>query len=183
MTAAFVFIVQTLAQLYLLLYLLRFWLPLVRADFRNPIAQGILRFTSPLIIPVRRFVPPIGRIDTATVLVTFAMQCLIIFVIGMIVGVNYDAVTIAGLALLELMILSLNLFSFAILIRVIVSWFAPQTYNPILAIVGTIADPVLRPFRRYVPAIGGLDVSPILAIVLLQAGVIWLQTLKPLLLR
>jgi len=183
MTAAFVFIIQTLAQLYLLLYLLRFWLPLVRADFRNPIAQGILRFTSPLIIPVRRFVPPIGRIDTATVLVTFAMQCLIIFVIGMIVGVNYDAVTIAGLALLELMILSLNLFSFAILIRVIVSWFAPQTHNPILAMVGTIADPVLRPFRRYVPAIGGLDISPILAIVLLQAGVIWLQTLKPLLLR
>jgi len=117
------------------------------------------------------------------VLVTFAMQCLIIFVIGMIVGVNYDAVTIAGLALLELMILSLNLFSFAILIRVIVSWFAPQTHNPILAMVGTIADPVLRPFRRYVPAIGGLDISPILAIVLLQAGVIWLQTLKPLLLR
>lgn len=183
MTAAFVFIIQTLAQLYLLLYLLRFWLPLVRADFQNPIAQGILRFTSPLIIPVRRFIPPIGRIDTATVLVTFAMQCLIIFVIGKIVGVTYAVTAIAWLALLELCILSLNLFFFSIIISIIFRLFAPQSYNPITAIVGTISEPVLRPFRRLIPTVGSVDISPIFALVLLQAGVIWLQTLKPLFLR
>ena len=183
MTLAFKFIIQTLAQLYLLLYLLRFWLPLVRADFRNPIAQGILRFTSPLIIPVRRFVPPIGRIDTATVLVTFAMQCLIVFVLSKIDSRSYDALAIAWLALLELTILSLNLFFFAIIIRIILSWIAPQSYNPIVALTGSIAEPVLRPFRRFIPPIGGLDISPIFAIVLLQAGVIWLQTLKPLFVR
>lgn len=180
MTQALYFIVKTLAQLYVLLYLLRFWLPWVRADFRNPIAQAILRFTSPLIIPIRRFVPSLGRLDTATVLVTLAMQLLIVFVLLKIVGADPDGLTIAVLAVLELCILSINLFSFAILIRIILSWVAPHTHNPVTAIIGAIAEPVLRPFRRVIPPLGGLDVSPIIAIVLLQAGVIYLQSLKPL---
>jgi YggT family protein len=180
MTQALYFIVKTLAQLYLLLYLLRFWLPWVKADFRNPIAQAILRFTSPLIIPIRRFIPSVGRLDTATVIVTFAMQFLILFVLLKIVGGRTEAGTIALMTLLELCILSLNLFFFAILIRIILSWISPQAYNPIGAIAGAIAEPVLRPFRRVIPAIGGLDISPIFAIVLLQAGVIYLQSLKPL---
>ena len=152
----------------------------MRADFRNPIAQAVLRFTSPLIIPVRRFIPPVGRVDTATVLVTFAMQFAILFVLLQIVQQQPPAATIAVMTLLELMILSLNLFFFAILIRIILSWVAPQTYNPVSAIAGSIAEPILRPFRRLIPAIGGLDISPIFAVVLLQAGVIYLQTLKPL---
>ena len=180
MIQALYFVVKTLAQLYLLLYLLRFWLPLVRADFRNPIAQAVLRFTSPLIVPVRRFIPPVGRVDTATVLVTFVMQFAILFVLLQIVQQRPPAATIAIMTILELMILSLNLFFFAILIRIILSWVAPQTYNPVSAIAGSIAEPVLRPFRRLIPAIGGLDISPIFAVVLLQAGVIYLQTLKPL---
>ncbi len=180
MIQALYFVVKTLAQLYLLLYLLRFWLPLVRADFRNPIAQAVLRFTSPLIIPVRRFIPPIGRLDSATVLVTFAMQYAILFVLLQIVQQRPPAATIAVMTILELCILSLNLFFFAILIRIILSWVAPNTYNPVSAIASAVAEPVLRPFRRLIPAVGGLDISPIFAIVLLQAGVIYLQTLKPL---
>ncbi|MDX1480875.1 MAG: YggT family protein [Woeseiaceae bacterium] len=179
MTQALYFVVKTLAQLYLILYLLRFWLPWVQADFRNPIAQAVLRFTSPLVIPVRRFVPSFGRLDTATVLVTFVMEFAILFVLSKIVGANPGAAVIAYLTLLELCILSLNLFFFAILIRVILSWIAPQSYNPIAALAGSIAEPVLRPFQRLVPPIGGLDISPILAIVLIQAVVIYLQTLKP----
>ena len=68
MTAALYFVLKTLTQLYLLLLILRFWLPMFRADFRNPVAQGVLRLTSPLVVPLRRFIPPIGRIDTSTVL-------------------------------------------------------------------------------------------------------------------
>lgn len=179
MTQALYFVVKTLAQLYLLLYLLRFWLPWVRADFRNPIAQGILRFTSPVIVPVRRFIPPIGRLDTATVLVVFAMQFAITFVLLRILGQSVPASIIAQLAAIELCILSLNLFFFAILIRIILSWVAPQSYNPIAALAGTLAEPVLGPFRRLIPPIGGIDISPIFAVVLLQACVILLQSAKP----
>ncbi|MDH3548276.1 MAG: YggT family protein, partial [Gammaproteobacteria bacterium] len=69
--SAIVFIVNSLAQLYLFVLLLRLWLPWLGADFRNPIAQAILKLTSPVVIPVRRIVPPVGRLDTATVLVAF----------------------------------------------------------------------------------------------------------------
>jgi YggT family protein len=180
MTQALYFIVKTLAQLYLLLLLLRFWLPWLRADFRNPIARGILTFTSPLIVPLRRFLPSIGRLDTATVLVALVVQCVIVLVLLAIVRRSAEPAEVALVAMIELAILSLNLFFFAILIRIILSWVAPGSYNPITALLTTLSEPVLRPFRRLIPSIGGLDISPIFAIVLLQAAVIMLQSIKPL---
>lgn len=179
MTQALYFIVKTLAQLYLLLLLLRFWLPMLRADFRNPIAQGILRFTSPLVIPVRRFVPPIGRLDTATIMVAYVLEFLLVLVLLAIRGLQVDTLPVAITAVFELVILSLNLFFFVVLLKVILSWVAPQNYNPITALLQVMAEPVLRPFRRIFPSIGGIDVSPIFAIVLLKAAEIVLQTYKP----
>jgi len=180
MTQALYFILKTLAHLYLLLYVLRFWLPLLRVDFHNPIAQAVLRLTSPVIIPIRRFVPAVGRIDTATVLVAFAIECLVIYVLLALRGMTADFTVVAVTSAVELAILSLNMFFFVVLIRIILSWVAPQSYSPVTAMLNTIAEPILRPFRRLVPAIGGLDISPIFAIVLLQAAVIVLQSYKPL---
>lgn len=180
MTQALYFVVKTLAQLYLLLYLLRFWMPWVRADFRNPIAQAILRFTSPVIAPLRRFIPPIGRLDTATVIVAFALQYVILLVLLLIVGESAGIALLSLQTLLELCILSLNLFFIAILVSIILSWVAPHAHNPIAALAGSLAEPVLAPFRRLIPPLGGLDISPILAIVLLKATEIYLSTLKPL---
>lgn len=179
MTQALYFIVKTLAQLYLLLLLLRFWLPIMRADFRNPIANGILRITSPLVIPIRRIIPPIGRLDTSTILVAYILEFLLILVLLALRGLRVETLPIAITAVLELAILSLNLFFFVILIKIILSWVAPQNYNPMTVLLNTMAEPVLRPFRRIVPAVGGFDVSPIFAIVLLKAAEIVLQSYRP----
>lgn len=180
MTQAFYFIVKTLAHLYLLLLLLRFWLPVLRADFRNPIAQGILRLTSPLVVPVRRFIPAIGRLDTATVLVALLLEFAVIMLLMTIRSLSAPALPVAVTAVFELAILSLNLFFFVILIRIILSWVAPHNHNPITDLLHTISEPLLRPFRRLIPPLGGLDISPIFTIVALQAVVIVLQTYKPL---
>ncbi|MEX2496547.1 MAG: YggT family protein [Woeseia sp.] len=180
MTQALYFIIKTLVQLYLLLLLLRFWLPWLRADFRNPVAQGILRFTSPLIVPLRRFLPPVGRIDTATLVVAFALQFAALLLLLALVGRRVDLLTVAWISIIELAILSLNLFFFAVLIRIILSWIAPDNYNPITALLTTLSEPVMRPFRRLIPTIGGLDISPVFALVMLQASVILLQSVKPL---
>ena len=169
MKPALIFIIATISQLYLFVMLLRFWLPWLRADFRNPISQGILRLTSPLVIPVRRVVPPIGRLDTATVLVAFALQYLTVFVILAIGGTMDGILPIAITAALDLVILSCRLFTFAIFIHIILSWVARGTYNPATAFIAMLVEPVLRPFRRYIPSLGGLDISPIFAIILLQA--------------
>jgi len=125
MKPALIFIIGTIAQLYLLIMLLRFWLPWLRADFRNPIAQGILRFTSPLVIPVRRVIPPVGRLDTATVIVAFGLQYLTVLTVLTISGITSAIVPIAITSLIDLFLLSLQLFKFAIFIHIILSWVAP----------------------------------------------------------
>lgn len=164
-TAALVFILNAIASLYLLVLLLRFWLPIFRADFRNPLAQGILKLTSPLIVPLRRVIPSFGRIDTATIVVAIALQYLVIFLIALIAGHTPKISTIALTALIQLVMLSVNLFAYAILIRVILSWVSPGQYNPATAIIGTLTDPVLRPFRRLLPPLGGFDLSPMFAMI------------------
>ena len=179
MQQALYFVIKTIAQLYLLVMLLRLWLPLLRADFRNPLAQGILRMTSPLVVPLRRLLPSIGRLDTSTVLVTVGIQYLTVLVLLVIRGQMANTVAILITTFIELAILSLNLFFFVILIKIILSWVAPHTHNPATALLSTLAEPVLRPCRRIIPPIGGLDISPIFTIILLQAAVIFLQTLKP----
>lgn len=180
MKPALVFIINTIAQLYLLVMLLRFWLPFLRADFRNPIAQGILRLTSPLVVPVRRIVAPIGRLDTATVIVAFGLQYLTILLILTINGIPSGILPIASTALIDLVLLSVRLFTFAIFIHIVLSWITPGTFNPATAFIAMLVEPVLRPFRRLVPTIGGLDISPIFAIILLQAVAIFISTLRPL---
>ena len=180
MNQALTFIINTIAQLYLLVMLLRFWLPWLNADFRNPIAQGILRLTSPLVVPVRRVVPPIRRLDTATVIVAFALQYLAILLILAVSGQSAGIASIALTSLIDLVLLSLRLFTFAIFIHIILSWIAPGTYNPATSFITMLVTPVLRPFRTMIKPIGGLDISPIFAIILLQALAIYLSTLRPL---
>lgn len=180
MTQALIFVLKTFTHLYLLLLLLRFWLPLLRADFRNPVAQGVLRITSPLVVPLRRFIPAIGRVDTATVLVAFTIEYLLILLLLTLSRITPEFLPIAITAIMDLAVLSLNMFFFVILIKIIMSWVAPNNYNPVTAMLTTISEPVLRPFRRMLPPIGGIDISPIFAIVIIQAGIIILQTYKPL---
>ncbi|NNF40197.1 MAG: YggT family protein [Woeseiaceae bacterium] len=179
-SSAIVFIVNALTSLYLLVLLLRFWMPWLRADFRNPLAQGILRLTSPLIIPVRRIVPSFGRLDTATVLVAFVIQYLTVLLLLLILGQSAEIAAIALTALVKLVVLSINLFVYAIFIRIILSWVAQGGYNPATAIIATLTEPVLRPFQRLIPPIGGFDISPIFAIILLLAATIVVNGLKPL---
>lgn len=179
-SAAIVFIVNAVASLYLLVLLLRFWLPWLRADFRNPLAQGILKLTSPVVIPLRRIVPSVGRLDTATILFAFILQYLTILLLLLILGASAGFAAIAITAVVKLLVLSINLFVYAIFIRIILSWIAPGQVNPATAIIATLSEPVLRPFRRVVPAMGGFDISPIFAVILLVALTIFVSGLKPL---
>jgi YggT family protein len=166
---ALIYIIDALSMLITFVFLLRFWLPWFGVDFRNPIAQGILQATSPIINPLRRVVPSIGRIDTATVLLMFLVQSITLTLIGTLKGSPVSAKVVLISSTFNLIYLSLRLFMFAIIIRIVLSWIAPQTYNPATALLANITDPLLRPFRRYIPPIGGFDVSPIFAIILIGA--------------
>lgn len=179
-TQALVFVVNAVAQLYLFVLLLRILLPWLGADYRNPITQAILKITSPVVVPLRRIIPPVGRVDTATVLVAFIIQYLLILLILLIFGRTADVGTIALTAVVDLVLLLLRLFVFAIIIRVILSWISPGGYNPALAIIHALTDRVLLPFRRIIPPLGGLDLSPLVAIILITAVTIVVAGFKPL---
>ena len=184
---ALIYIIDALSMLITFVFLLRFWLPWFGADFRNPIAQGILRATSPVINPVRRFVPSIGRIDTATVLVALAVQVVTTILVMSLSGMSFADMSavasyVAVSSVFTLIYLSLRLFMFAIVIRIVLSWIAPHTHNPATALLANMTDPLLRPFRRYIPSLGGFDISPIFAIIALGALGVLLEDVQQLLL-
>ena len=176
---ALYFVIDALTHIVLLLLMLRLWLPVLGADFRNPIAQAVLKLSAPVIVPLRRLLPAIGRIDTATVVVLLALQVAVIYLLLAIAGVSAGATAIIITAIITLVLLSIKLFFYSIFLYIILSWIAPGTYNPVAALLRVIAEPVLSPFRRWIKPIGGIDISPIFAIIGLQALVLLIEPLRP----
>ncbi len=170
MQNALVFILRTLFDLYILTFAMRLLLQWAAVDKRNPLVQFILRVTNPLVIPLRRLLPPVGRIDTATVVVLVGLQVLATALVVRIGCIGEpEILPILSLAVLNLVRLALSIFTWSIIIYVVLSWISPGGYNPGAALVAAIVEPVLAPFRRLIPAIGGLDLSPLFALIAIQA--------------
>ena len=169
MQDAVTFVISTLFDLYVVTFFLRLALQWTRADFRNPLAQFLLRVTNPVVLPLRRFIPAIAGLDTATILGMLAVQSLataLLVPLACLGGAEPGQVM--TLALLRLAHLILRTYSMLLLVYVIMSWVGPGTYNAAAKILASIAEPVLEPFRRLIPAIGGLDISPVFALLALE---------------
>lgn len=162
------FLIQVVFDLYILVVMLRFLLQLVRADFYNPISQFCVKMTAPLLRPLRRVIPGIGGIDVASIVLMLLLKIVELFLIMLVVGQDSPLLSAVALALPELIELTLNVFLFAILIQVILSWVNPGGYNPAISILHAITDPLLRPAQRLIPPIGGLDLSPMVVLVAIQ---------------
>lgn len=167
---ALVYIIQTLGSLYLLIILLRFILQLVRADFYNPLSQFTVRATQPLLKPVRRIIPGFGGVDLAALVLAVLVQLALMMVVVVLLGASIVGLFPALLiwALLGVASLFLKVFFFALIVSVILSWVAPQTHNPAAELVNQICEPLLAPFRRILPSLGGLDLSPIFAFIVIN---------------
>lgn len=168
-TTAAVYVIQTLGSLYLLVVLLRFVLQLVRADFYNPISQFIVRATSPLLMPLRRVIPGFGGIDLASLVLAVLVQLLLMVITLMLLGVGVgNLAQLLVWSLIGVSSLFLKIFFFALIVSVILSWVAPGTHNPAAHLVHQICEPLLVPIRRFLPNLGGLDISPIFAFIALN---------------
>lgn len=166
---AAVYVVQTLGSLYLLIVLLRFILQLVRADFYNPLSQFIVRATQPLLKPMRRVIPGFAGVDVASLILAVLVQLVILALIIKLMGYALPQVLqLLVWSLVGVTALFLKIFFFALIISVILSWVAPHSHNPAALLVTQICEPVLAPFRRFLPAMGGLDLSPIFAFIALN---------------
>ncbi len=167
---ALIYIVQTLGSLYLLIVLLRFILQLVRADFYNPLSQFTVKATQPLLKPLRRIIPGFGGLDLASLALAILVQLVLMVLVILIAGANPAAVGLQLLvwAIIAVTSLFLKIFFFAMIISVSLSWVAPGSYNPGAQLVNQICEPLLAPFRRLLPNLGGLDISPIFAFIALN---------------
>ena len=162
------FLVTTLFSLYILAVMLRFLLGAVRADFYNPVSQFLVRITNPLLLPMRKVIPSLGRYDTSALLLMLLLQFISLGLVVLIRGISVSVVTLLIVAVGELLMLAINVFMFAIIIQVILSWVNPGSYNPVTALLYSITSPIMRPLQRLIPPISGIDLSPLVAIIGLQ---------------
>ena len=171
------FILGTLLNLYAMIVALRFVMQSVRADYYNPIAQFVVKATDPLLVPLRRGVPSVAGYDTASLLLAWAVL-FVKFVafanlglgavpaIGTALQVSGVGIgSLIGLALVDLVYLMFNIFIFSLVIQALLSWLPNAGSSPIAGLLQGITRPVLTPIRRFVPPLGGLDLSSLVAII------------------
>jgi len=155
-------LIQTLCQLFLLALIMRVLLQLARADSYNPISQFLIKVTQPLLKPIRRFIPSIGKVDTATIIAILLIQMLTTAALVALQGYSIpNPLDLLSWAVLGTLGMLINIYFIAILASIIISWVAPGSYNPLILLLHQLTEPVMAPFRKIVPAMGGLDLSPI----------------------
>ena len=162
------FLVQTILNLALYTILLRFWMQWVRADFRNQIGQFIITVTNPVVLPLRKIIPSIGTVDTATLLLAYAIATLKVYSLLSLRGIDVDVINLVIFGVGQLLQASVYLFFVAIFIQVIASWVSPGSYHPVLNVARAISEPIMAPARKLIPAVGGIDFSPLVVIIFLQ---------------
>jgi YggT family protein len=156
------YLVDALLTIYLYVLILRFVMQLVRADFRNQIAHAVLIVTNPLIMPLRKILPPVGKVDTSSVIAILIVAALIVAAAPLILqGVALDPITWIRWTLLLIARSFITFYTVAIIIYVILGWVLPPGYSPPMALLASVCEPVLAPVRRLIPPIGGIDFSPL----------------------
>ena len=156
------YLVDALLTIYLYVLILRFVMQLVRADFRNQIAHAVLIVTNALIMPLRKILPPVGKVDTSSVIAILIVAALIVAAAPLILqGAALDPITWIRWTLLLIARSFITFYTVAIIIYVILGWVLPPGYSPPMALLASVCEPVLAPVRRLIPPIGGIDFSPL----------------------
>ena len=174
----FTYLIYVFFGLYILAMLLRFLLQAVRADFYNPISQSLVKVTNPLVIPLRKIVPGFGGLDLASLLLALILQILMVTLLVLIqTGAMLAPLPLLLVGVLGLASYLLKIYFFALLAMIVLSWIAPGGNHPALYLLHQITEPVMAPFRKVLPAMGGLDFSPILVFIIINVLQIVLRNL------
>src|SRR5579862_5067279 len=177
MSAFFVYIIDALLSLALFVVIARLLLQLTRADFRNPLCQAIVQLTNPLIVPLRRVLPPIGKVDTASVVAVLLVGAVDVALVTVLRGGSLpDPIAWLDALLLEIAHMLLSIYLYAIILYALLSMIAPGGYSPLQSVLTSLCEPVLRPIRRIIPPLAGLDLSPLFAtLIILGVLSVWLR--------
>jgi YggT family protein len=176
------FLVDVVVGFFVYLLLTRFLFQWLRVPFRNVVGEFVIALTNWLVLPARRVIPSLAGLDLASLLLAWVLQALLVYVLYLIMGVNFSSepetvvAVIAGLALVDLLRFAVYILVFALIVQAVLSWVNP--YSPIGPLVDALTRPFLRPIRRFVPPLGNVDLSLLVLIVLLQVLLIPLAHLR-----
>jgi YggT family protein len=161
-----VFLVDAVASFFVFVLLARFHFQWLRVPFRNPVGEFVLATTSFMVLPVRRVIPGVAGLDLATLLLAWLLQATSLWLQTQILGAEVGAMALAAIAAVDLLRYSLYILVFAVIVQAVLSWVNP--YTPVAPAFDTITRPFLRPLRRFVPPLGGVDLTPLILLVILQ---------------
>lgn len=167
MNEGVLFLIQTIFSMYIMAVVLRIWLQLARADFFNPLSQLIARITNPVLRPLERVIPSTGRLNLAALVLGILLSVIALYLRVVMLGVNVDILPLLIISLRYFVGIVLQLIFWILIIRAILSWFS-QGGNPLEIVLHQLTEPLLQPIRRFIPAIGGLDLSVMFVLIGIQ---------------
>ncbi len=168
-TQPILFLVEVLFGIYMGVVALRIIMQWAQWEYHNPLVQLIIKVTQVPVKFLRQFIPAWGKWDSATIVLLVVLALIKIILVSLISAYSLMPITLIQLTLAEIFSLFITLFSASIIIQVILSWIQPHnSYNPITPLISRMNSPLLRPIRRILPDMGGLDLSPLVALLGLQ---------------
>lgn len=160
-----VFLIDSLFGLYICAVLLRLMFQVVRADFYNPLCQAIVTVTNPVLRPLRRYIPALLTIDTASVLLILALQLINTYLVTLVMGVSPNLGGLLVVAVAEIANKTVWILMAAVIAQIVLSWVSPGGYNPVIGVIQALSEPLLRPARGLLPPLGGLDFSAMVVVI------------------
>jgi len=162
------FLINVVFSFFILMVMLRFLLQLARADFYNPISQFIVKLSDPMLKPLRRIIPGLGGIDMASIALLISLKLTELLLTILLNGAPLNILVLLILTLTSLISLCLYVYIFAIIIMAVASWINPGGYNPVLALIDQLTVPVMRPVQKRMKPVSGMDLSPLVVLLILN---------------
>ena len=159
------FLVETLFSLYIGAIIIRFLLGYARADFYNPLTQFLVKITNPVLMPLRRFIPSIGKLDTAAVVAAYGLTVIKSIIIFSLVGKGFSLIGVLGFSLKELITGVIWIYIIALIIMAVMSWIGSAHGNPVAPLINSLVSPLVNPVRKRLPPVGMLDLSPMVVMI------------------
>lgn len=164
---ALIFLISSIFSVYIFIVWLRIYLQFMGANFFNPICQFLIIATNPFVLPLRKILPSLKSIDLSSTVLLFATAIIEIFVLGLIAGYLINFFFILFFAVLTIVNTILQVFFWGVILRAIFSFLPQSQYSPTNEILFYISEPLLKPARRMLPPISGIDLSPFIVLLFL----------------
>ena len=167
LTNGLVFLIQVIFGIYTLILLLRILFYKLRADYYNPLIQFLLKATNLFVNPLSKIIPRGGGYDFPSLLLLLVVKILELYCFLLLAGIGGNFIGVLLWAIVSLVKLLLNVYFFAIIIQAVLSWFNTG-HSPITPLINLLVEPIMRPVRRLIPPLGGVDISPLPVLIVIQ---------------